>query len=154
MALFHSKMRGHLIINVLKFRTLVACQKGLDKQCRPRSDCFFRSSLIRVFLFAIILTSIFLNSSPEKQDFIWERKKKSVQNFRTLTIYVNAMSSCKKWSGAKIWAMCLFNLNLLSLICMAIVFNKTFKNMIYIYSLLYIGTLGKLAMPPGGHVFR
>ena len=27
-------------VNVLKFRTLVACQKGLDKQCRPRSDCF------------------------------------------------------------------------------------------------------------------
>ena len=27
-------------INVLKFRTLMACQKGLDKQARPRSDCF------------------------------------------------------------------------------------------------------------------
>ena len=26
-------------INVLKFRTLVACLKGLDKQDRPRSDC-------------------------------------------------------------------------------------------------------------------
>ena len=27
-------------VDVLKFRTLVACKKGLDKQCRPRSDCF------------------------------------------------------------------------------------------------------------------
>ena len=36
-------------VNVLIFRTLVVCQKGLDKQCRPRSDCFCRSSLIRVF---------------------------------------------------------------------------------------------------------
>ena len=29
--------------NVLKFPTLVAYQKGLDKQYRPRSDCFFKS---------------------------------------------------------------------------------------------------------------
>ena len=27
-------------VNVLKFRTLVACQKGFHKQGRPRSDCF------------------------------------------------------------------------------------------------------------------
>ena len=40
----------------LKFLTLVASQKSLDKQCRPRSDCFFK---IRVSLFAI-LTSILL----------------------------------------------------------------------------------------------
>ena len=30
-------------VTVLKFRTLVACQKGIDKQCRPRSDCFLRA---------------------------------------------------------------------------------------------------------------
>ena len=35
-------------VYVLKLRTLV-CQKGLDEQGRPRSNCFFRSSLIRVF---------------------------------------------------------------------------------------------------------
>ena len=29
-----------LTVNVLKFQTLVACQKGIDKQCRPRSGCF------------------------------------------------------------------------------------------------------------------
>ena len=28
------------MFNVLKFRTIVACQKGLYKQGRPRSDCF------------------------------------------------------------------------------------------------------------------
>ena len=33
-------------VDVLKFRTQVACQKGLDKQSRPRLDCFFRCSLI------------------------------------------------------------------------------------------------------------
>ena len=28
------------MLNILKFQTLVTCQKGLDKQDRPRSDCF------------------------------------------------------------------------------------------------------------------
>ena len=27
-------------VNVLKFRTLVVDKKGIDKQRRPRSDCF------------------------------------------------------------------------------------------------------------------
>ena len=27
-------------VNILKFLTLVACQKSIDKKCRPRSDCF------------------------------------------------------------------------------------------------------------------
>ena len=27
-------------VNVLKFRTLVACQKDIDKQRMPISDCF------------------------------------------------------------------------------------------------------------------
>ena len=36
-------------LNIRKFQKLVTCQKGLDKQCRPRLDCFLRSSLIRVF---------------------------------------------------------------------------------------------------------
>ena len=29
-------------VNVLKLGTLVTCQKGFDKQGRPRSDCFLR----------------------------------------------------------------------------------------------------------------
>ena len=35
-----SKFFVSIYVIVLKFQTLVACQKGLDKQCRPRSDCF------------------------------------------------------------------------------------------------------------------
>ena len=27
-----------ITVNVLTFQTLVACQKGMDKECRPRSD--------------------------------------------------------------------------------------------------------------------
>ena len=33
---------------MLKFQTQVAYSKGIDKHCRPRSDYFLRSSLIRV----------------------------------------------------------------------------------------------------------
>ena len=29
-----------ITVNVLKFRTQIAFQKGLDKQCRPISNCF------------------------------------------------------------------------------------------------------------------
>ena len=50
---------------------LVVCQTSLDKQCRPRSDCFWRSSLIRVFP-VCYSDSIFMNSCPENQHFIWE----------------------------------------------------------------------------------
>ena len=50
-------------VNVLKIRTLVACQKGLDKQRRPRSDCFCRSSLIWVFT-VCYSDKHFVNSSP------------------------------------------------------------------------------------------
>ena len=75
-------------VNVLKFRTLVACQKGIDKQCRPRSDCFWRSSLIRVFS-VCYSDKHFVNSSPENQLFIWKQKEKRVQYFRTFTVTLN-----------------------------------------------------------------
>ena len=39
-AFFLQKVSSQGTANVSKFQTLVACQKGLDKQCRPRSDCF------------------------------------------------------------------------------------------------------------------
>ena len=71
-------------VNDLKFWTLVACQKGLDKQCRPRSDCFWRSSLIRV-LPVCCSDKHFVNSSPYNQQFIWDQKEKSVRNFVTFT---------------------------------------------------------------------
>ena len=43
-----SEIALHAIADVLKFPTLVACQNGPHKQGRPRSDCFWRSSLIKV----------------------------------------------------------------------------------------------------------
>ena len=51
-------------VDVLKFQTLVTCQKGLDKQCRPRSDCSLISSLIRVFPLCYA-DKHFVKSSPE-----------------------------------------------------------------------------------------
>ena len=49
---------NHVTVNVLKIRTLVACHKRIDKQGRPRSDCFWRSSLIWVFLIAFLKSSL------------------------------------------------------------------------------------------------
>ena len=57
----------------------------LEQQCRHRSDCFWRSSLIRVFP-VCYSEKHFVNSSPENQHFNWERKEKSVKNFRTFTV--------------------------------------------------------------------
>ena len=45
--LVHSRVGSKnkvVTVNVLKFWTLVTSQKGLDKQCRPRSDCFWSGS--------------------------------------------------------------------------------------------------------------
>ena len=76
---------------VLKFRTLVACQKCPDEHCRARSDCFFRrSSLIRVFS-VCHPDKNFVNSSPENKYNLFEnkQKKKTVRNFR-VNFNVNA----------------------------------------------------------------
>ena len=73
-------------VDALKFWTLLACQQILDKQSRPRSDCFWRSSLIRIFP-VCYSDKHFVNSSPENKRFIWEKKDKGVRNFRTLTIH-------------------------------------------------------------------
>ena len=64
--------------------------KCLDKHGRTRSDCFWRSSLIRVFT-VCHSEKHFVNSTPDKHHFyifffIWEQKEKSVQNFRTITV--------------------------------------------------------------------
>ena len=60
-------------------------QKGIDKQCRPRSDCFFRSSPIRVFP-VCSSDKHFKNSSLVNNHFIGEPKENSVPNFRNFTI--------------------------------------------------------------------
>ena len=46
------------------YMSVVACHKSLDKHSRPRSDCFFRSSLISVFP-----VCCFVNSSPDNKTF-------------------------------------------------------------------------------------
>ena len=53
-----------VMVNVLKFLTLVAFQKGLGKQGRPRSGLGLRGSLSRVFPVCYSDT-YFVNSSPD-----------------------------------------------------------------------------------------
>ena len=76
---------SNLTVDFLKFWTLVACKNGLDKQFRPRSDCFRCSSLIRVFP-VCYYDKHFVNSTPANPYFIGELKEKSVQNIKTFTI--------------------------------------------------------------------
>ena len=73
------------MINILKFQTLVACQKGFDKQHRPKSDCFWRSTLTTVFsvCYSDKYSAI---SSPENQHFIWEQKEINIWNSRTFMV--------------------------------------------------------------------
>ena len=63
--------------NCSKISTLGACQKAqtIYKQCRPRSDCFWRSSLINVFpvcyydkhlSFPVLITNILLENRKRK----------------------------------------------------------------------------------------
>ena len=61
------------MVNVLKFWTLFACFKGLDKQGRPWEALSDQGLPYKHFV----------NSSLNNQHFVW--KKKSVQNFRTVT---------------------------------------------------------------------
>ena len=71
------------MVNVLKFLTLVACLKDLDKQSRQNG--FFRSSLIRVFPVCYSDKHL-VNSSPDNQQFILKQKEKSVGNVRTFAV--------------------------------------------------------------------
>ena len=73
-------------VDILKFLTLDACQKGIDKQRRHRSDCFSRSSLIRVFS-VCYSDKHCVNSSHNNQHFIWEQKEKSVWTLGHLPLY-------------------------------------------------------------------
>ena len=88
------------MVNVLKLRTLVTCLKNLNKQCRPRSDCLWRSSVIRVFPVCYPDKRV-VNSSPENQHFIWEQKEKSVRNLKHLQ-YSSIRTgdpTCNWWSS-------------------------------------------------------
>ena len=72
-----------------------SCPKGRDKKCRPRSDCLWWSSLIRVFP-VCNFDNHFVSSSLDNQHFVWEQSEKSVQNFKTLNVVY-----CNKWFMSK-----------------------------------------------------
>ena len=80
-------------IDAVKFWTIIACYKDLDKQHRPRSDCFWRSSLIRVFP-VWYPDQRFVNSNLDNQHFMLKQKEESGQNFRTFTVYY---FYCRNW---------------------------------------------------------
>ena len=76
MSLYISKW---IMKNILKFLTVVASPKSLEKQGR------LRSSLIRVFP-VCYSDKHFVTSSPDNHYFIWEQKELSVRNFRTFIV--------------------------------------------------------------------
>ena len=88
------------MVNALKFITLFACQKGLDKQFRPRSDCFMRSSLIRVF--PVCYSDKHFVNSPDNLHFIGEQKEKC-SKFRTFTLYESHPKRNIFLVGNQIW---------------------------------------------------
>ena len=72
--------RNLFMVDALNFE-----RKGLDKPCRPRSDCW-RTCSVRVFP-VCYSDNHFVNSTPDNQHFIWDQKEKSDQNFRTFTVF-------------------------------------------------------------------
>ena len=96
------------MINVLKFLTLVSCQKGLDKQSRPRSDCFWRSSLIRVF--PVCYSDMqFMKFNPDNQhlwlthisqeSFLWDISKQCRLMMKWKMKNTNHLPLKWKWTG-------------------------------------------------------
>ena len=61
-------------VNVLKFWSLVACQKGQDKQDIIRSDCFWRRSLIKFFLVCYFANTLWIPALIIII-FFWEQKE-------------------------------------------------------------------------------
>ena len=88
-------MSDNIYSRFLKFLTLVAHQKGLNKQCRPRSDYFWRST------FSVCYSDkYFVNSSHDNQNFIGEQKEKSFWIFRTLTVHTGLILNSKVMTRA------------------------------------------------------
>ena len=74
------------MVKVLKFCTPKFLIKWLVQKCSPRSDCSFRSSLIRVYTVCHI-NMYFKKQLHKKQNLSPNSVEYSVQNFRTFTIY-------------------------------------------------------------------
>ena len=79
-------------LNVLKFWTLVACQKKPRKKLGTiRSGCIWRS------VCACYWDKHLVNSSPGSQHFIWDQKEKSVQNFWIFTNFSIHITASKNF---------------------------------------------------------
>ena len=102
---FNSKNR-HFIWK----KEIEACQENIVKQRRPRSDFFWKSSLIGVFPVCYSDKHI-CNSSSYYLHFIWIQKYKSVRIFRTLVACRNSIDLQRKprsvavWSGSSLFAI-------------------------------------------------
>ena len=68
------------MVSLLKFWTLVVCRNGLDKQHKPRSNCFWRRSLIMVFP-VCYSDKHFVNFSLDNKLFIWKQNKKCSKSY-------------------------------------------------------------------------
>ena len=75
---------------LLPYKFYVLGQVGLSKQCRPRSDCFWRSSLIRVYAVCHSISIFWMHSCKVSSNFsifttimaiVW-----GVPNFRIFTV--------------------------------------------------------------------
>ena len=82
------------MVNVLKFQIWVGCQKGIDNQCRPRSDCFWR--------IVCYPNQHFVTSSPDTQHFFENRKRNVFKFFKHLPLYKSLLAcedemSCNMW---------------------------------------------------------
>ena len=70
-------------------------QKGLGKQCRPRSECFWRSSLIRVYTVCHSICTFWTHYSvvePPCSNFrVITANFSGVQNFRIFTVRLKCL---------------------------------------------------------------
>ena len=76
---------------IIKFRTQVVCWKGLDKQCRPRSEeaVWSRSSLFAILTHILPIAALIISNTFLFFFISEEKEEKSVRNFRTLTVLLN-----------------------------------------------------------------
>ena len=67
------------MVNILKFQTLVACQKDLDKQSRPR--------LLLISVLPVGYSDKhFVNWSPDNQHLFENRKRKAFETLEHLVL--------------------------------------------------------------------
>ena len=102
--LFYFLLRIHSLLILSKFvyvkvlnfwpLNIVACQKGQDKQNRPRPDCFLiiKEQSDQGLPCLLLFWLAFCEFQPWKPTFYLRTDENSVQNFRTFTIYVYCLN--------------------------------------------------------------